>query len=254
MHINIPSQKAKPAYEDIEKRWVSSVPMDAPGSPNNPAMWKPHACSSKSFRGLPKCSQVQQQGVSAISEGASAFRNEVSHLEVLPVFSNTLPTFCAPSLHSAKREPHRKLPAHSGSFSDSYFQRNASKSCSHLGKSKPGRKIHSGLAPRGWEHFFSVKTLSVRYIFKGITVFSLGFWLLWAALCESTASGCYLSFLWCEGGRKGKEGWGGEKEEAHVGGNAPTELRGKITRTFLFQKARSLSWDFRTTTLKWASQ
>lgn len=147
MHINIPSQKSKPAYDNIEKRWISTVPLDAPGSPNNLAMWKPHAQSSKSLTVLQKCSQVKQQEASAISEG-------VSHLEVLPVFSNTLPTFCAPSLHSAKREPDRKLPSHSGSFSDSYFQRNASKSCSPLGKSKSGRKIHSGLAPNRVRTFF----------------------------------------------------------------------------------------------------
>lgn len=81
-------------------------------------------------------------------------------------------------------------------------------------------------------------------------MFSVGFWLLWAAWGESTASGCYLSLLDVREGEKGRKAEGERRKEAHVGWNAPTELRGGITRTFLFQKARSLSWNFRTSSLK----
>lgn len=55
----------------------------------------------------------------AVSRESSASRNEVTHSQLLPVFSNTFPTFCTSSKHAAKREPNRKLPANSGSFSAS---------------------------------------------------------------------------------------------------------------------------------------
>lgn len=55
----------------------------------------------------------------AVSREPSASKNKVAHSQVLPVFSNTFPTFCTSSMHAAKREPNRKLPANSGSFSAS---------------------------------------------------------------------------------------------------------------------------------------
>ena len=55
----------------------------------------------------------------AVSREPSASRNKVAHSQLLPVFSNTFPTFCTSSKHAAKREPNRKLPANSGSFSAS---------------------------------------------------------------------------------------------------------------------------------------
>lgn len=117
MHINIPSRKRN-LYREKQK--------------NYPCLWihqtlqiiMPFGSPFTVFRVSKSFVKVHigetEGSIYSHLRGSLPLPGIKSHIHrCFLFFSNTFPTFCTPSMHSAKCEPNRKLPANSGSFSES---------------------------------------------------------------------------------------------------------------------------------------
>lgn len=146
--IAICSAKRETCMEKIEKLWICTTPTDAP------------SCPLEALKVLAEELPGETAGnLYSHLRGRPLLPGTKSHIHSCFLFSNTLPTFS----HQARILQNVSPQEAACKFREifwllkrawTYFHRNASKRCSHLGKNRSGRKIHGGPAPRGWEHSF----------------------------------------------------------------------------------------------------